>query len=115
MSASSFSLPRRDFLRGALAASLLATRTLPAAPAKTPQTALIDTNAWLGQWPIRRLALDAPAAPAAKLKKNNGSRAWFSSLDGLLQKDIAAVNSRLAEDCRRFPMFEPFGVINLSL
>ncbi|HSI13134.1 MAG TPA: hypothetical protein VK961_13875 [Chthoniobacter sp.] len=115
MSASSFSFPRRDFLRGALAASLLATRTSRAAPAEASKTVLIDTNAWLGQWPIRRLALDAPAALAAKLKQIDVSRAWVSSLEGILHKDIGSVNARLAEECSRSPIFEPIGVINLSL
>jgi predicted TIM-barrel fold metal-dependent hydrolase len=115
MSASSFPIPRRDFLRGALAASLLATRTSRAALAEPRKRILIDTNAWLGQWPIRRLALDTPAALAAKLKKNDVSRAWVSSLEGILQKDIAAANARLAEECSRSPIFEPIGVINLTL
>lgn len=115
MSDSSFPLPRRDFLRGAIAAGLLAGRTASAAPAEQRKTTLIDTNAWLGQWPIRSLALDKPAALAAKLRQNEVSHAWVSSLDGILHKDIGAVNARLAEDCRPFPIFEPFGIINLSL
>lgn len=112
---STFSLPRREFLHGALAASLLAARTVRAAQPEARKTTLIDTNAWLGQWPIRRLALDTPAALVAKLKQNDVSRAWVSSFDGMLHKDIAAVNAGLAEECRRFPIFEPIGVVNLSL
>ena len=116
MSDSSFSLPRRDFLRGALAASLLAGRTSsPAAPAEPRKTTLIDTNAWLDPWPIRRLRLEDPAALAAKLQQNDVRHAWVSSFDGILHKDIGGVNARLAETCRRFPIFEPFGLINLSL
>jgi hypothetical protein len=115
MNASSFPLPRRDFLRGALAASLLTGRGSRSAAAEARKTMLIDTNAWLGQWPIRRLALDVPSALAAKLKQNEVSRAWVSSLEGILHKDIGAANARLAEECNRLPIFEPFGVINLSL
>ena len=115
MSAFSFSLPRRDFLRGVLAASLLAARSSRAAQPEPRKTRLIDTNAWLGQWPIRRLALDTPAALASKLKQNDVSRAWVSSFDGILHKDIGAVNARLAEQCRDFPIFEPIGVINPTL
>jgi predicted TIM-barrel fold metal-dependent hydrolase len=115
MDASPFSLPRRDFLRGALAASLLASQVPRAAAAEPRKTTLIDANAWLGQWPIRLLAIDDPAALAAKLKKNEVTRAWVSSLDGILHKDIAAANARLAQECSLFPVFEPFGVVNLTL
>jgi predicted TIM-barrel fold metal-dependent hydrolase len=112
---SPLSLPRRDFLRGALAASLLAARPLRAVPAEPHQPKLIDTNAWLGQWPERRLALDTTAALAAKLKAGGVTHAWVASLDGMLHKDIASVNARLAEECRKFPIFEPFGMVNLTL
>jgi predicted TIM-barrel fold metal-dependent hydrolase len=117
MSDASFFLPRRDFLRGALAASLLGGRmsSSPAAPAETRKTTLIDTNAWLDRWPIRRLRLEDPAALAAKLQQNDVSRAWVSSFDGILHKDIRGVNARLTETCQRFPIFEPFGIINVAL
>ena len=111
----SMSLPRRDFLRGALAVSMLAGRQIPAVRSEERRTLLIDTNAWLDQWPVRRLALEAPAALAAKLTQNGVTRAWVSSFDGILHKDVGGINARLAETCHRFPLFEPFGTVNLSL
>jgi len=102
-------LPRRRFIQTAtLAAAALAARA-------ESKPGLIDTNVWLGRWPIRNLPLADPAALAAKLAKNGVTRAWASSLDGVLHKDIASVNARLADACRAFPIFEPFGVVNLAL
>jgi predicted TIM-barrel fold metal-dependent hydrolase len=102
-------LPRRRFIQ----ATTLAAAALAARAESKPE--LIDTNVWLGRWPIRNLPLADPAALSAKLTKNGVTRAWASSLDGLLHKDIAGVNARLADACRAFPIFEPFGVINPTL
>ncbi|MEP6667811.1 MAG: amidohydrolase family protein [Chthoniobacter sp.] len=112
---SSITLPRRDFLRGALAAGLLTGTRIHAAQTAERRTSLIDTNAWLDQWPVRRLTLETPAALAAKLTQNGVTRAWVSSFDGMLHKDIGGVNARLAETGQRFPIFEPIGIVNLSL
>src|SRR5947209_2101970 len=114
MDDSPMTIPRRDFLRGALAVSLLAGTQIRGAQSAERPISLIDTNAWLDQWPVRRLALETPAALAAKLAQNDVTRAWVSSFDGMLHKDMGGVNARLAETCRRFPIFEPLGMVNLS-
>jgi predicted TIM-barrel fold metal-dependent hydrolase len=101
-------LARRRFIQTTLAAAAITARA-------AQRSELIDTNVWLGRWPIRNLPLADPAALAAKLTKNGVTRAWVSSLDGLLQKDIASVNVRLTDACRAFPILEPFGIVNLSL
>ena len=106
-------IPRRDFLFTTLAATAAA--ALPLRTQAAEPTELIDANVWLGRWPIRDLPLAEPAALAAKLKANGVTRAFASSLDALLHKDIAAVNAKLAATCREFPIFEAFGAVNPTL
>jgi predicted TIM-barrel fold metal-dependent hydrolase len=51
------------------------------------------------------------------LKKKGVTQAWVGSFDGLLHRDVSAVNSRLAADCQKHgPNFlVPLGVINPTL
>lgn len=76
---------------------------------------MIDTNVTLFQWPFRRLRLDDPAALAEKLQSQGITRGWAGSFEALLHRDLTAVNTRLAEVCRRFPVFVPFGAVNPML
>ena len=76
---------------------------------------IIDTNVSLFQWPFRRLPLDDTAALVAKLRVLGISQAWSGSYEGLLHRDIAAVNRRLAEACQPQPELIPIGSINLEL
>lgn len=76
---------------------------------------MIDVNASLGQWPFRRVSGDESAASlVARLRRVGVTSAWVSSYEGLLHRDIAAVNERLAGACRGQPLV-PFGVVNPSL
>jgi predicted TIM-barrel fold metal-dependent hydrolase len=75
---------------------------------------IVDTHAYLSRWPFRRLAGDEPAEFAAAMRKHEIREAWVGSFDGLLHKDIGAVNERLAADCRAqgAGLLVPFGSVN---
>jgi len=78
---------------------------------------IIDVNVSLSRWPFRRLTGDESADLVARLRKRNVTQAWAGTFDGLLHKDLAAANARLARDCRTHgPGFlVPFGSINPKL
>ncbi|MEZ5354145.1 MAG: amidohydrolase family protein [Bryobacteraceae bacterium] len=75
---------------------------------------MIDTNVYLSRYPFRRLYGDEPSELLSTLRKNGIAQAWASSFDALLHRDLAAVNARLAEDCRRYSNGDllPIGSVN---
>ncbi len=78
---------------------------------------LIDTNVSLSRWPTRRLRDDETAKLVQTLKSREVVEAWAGSFDALLHKDIAGVNTRLAEECAAHTAVKlvPFGAINPKL
>ncbi len=78
---------------------------------------MIDANVNLHRWPFRRLAGDDPGDLVARLRAKGVTQAWAGSFEGLLHRDMAGVNARLAAACREHgPEFlVPFGCINPKL
>ena len=110
---------RRDFLKSGLAATgvgAMATLSV-ASTARNAGVGLIDVNVSLARWPTRRVAGDDTSELVSRLHRSGVTQAWAGSFDGLLHKDLAGVNARLAEDCRkhRRGFLQAFGSINPML
>ena len=77
---------------------------------------IVDVNVNLSRWPFRRLPHDETPQLIEKLRKSGITEAWAGSFDGLLHQDVAAVNARLAAECRSSSGFlRPVGTINVRL
>lgn len=77
----------------------------------------IDTNTYLGDWPFRNLPGAGVEALLATFSHYGVDQAWTGSFDGLLHKDLASVNARLADACAAHDnsILLPFGSVNPAL
>ena len=77
----------------------------------------IDVNISLFQYPARRFHLDETSRIVEFLIGKGVTQAWAGSFEGLLHNDIAAVNQRLATECRnaKHGFLVPFGTVNPQL
>ena len=96
-------------------ASTLLPATTRSADDEQPRFRIIDTNVSLFRWPLRRLPLDDPDALVQKLRVPGIAQAWAGSFEGILHRDIAGVNQRLADACRSRAELIPVGSINPEL
>ena len=109
---------RRELLNIAAAAgvaSVLAADSASTAERDAPGIEIIDTNVSLFQWPFRRLPLDVTTSLVKKLRSLGVAAAWAGNFEGVLHRDIAAVNQRLAQECKRYPELIPIGSVNIEL
>jgi hypothetical protein len=78
---------------------------------------IVDVNIHFSRWPTRRVHDDETVNLVAKLRSHGVIEAWAGSFDALLHKDLAAVNARLACECRAQKEIRlvPFGCVNPRL
>jgi predicted TIM-barrel fold metal-dependent hydrolase len=116
-----FPIDRRSFVKASLAPAAwpIATALTYASAHSAEQAAasppeIIDTNVHLFDWPFRKLKYARTEALVAKLQRHRITRAWAGSFEAVLNKQLDAINRRLAEECRAHggDMLLPIGSVN---
>lgn len=78
----------------------------------TATATIIDCNANLGSWPFRRMSYNTPEALIERLERAGISRAWVTSLDAVMLKNVAAANEPLAEAVAEHEALTAVGTVN---
>ena len=99
---------RRNFMLSSSAA--LAASALHAAE----EVKMTDCHVYLGSNPFRQLGAENAAEFIQGLARRGVTEAWAGAFEGLLRRDVANVNRKLAKDCQS-SILRPCGTINLSL
>lgn len=76
---------------------------------------IIDTNAYLGNWPFRRLRYNTPDTLLERLGRAGIGWAWVASLDAVMLIDAHAANEPLAEAVADRPELLPLATLNPTL
>lgn len=99
---------RRNFILTSSAA--LAASSLHAAE----EARLTDCHVYLGSNPFRKLGAENRDEFIQALSKRGVTDAWTGAFEGLLRRDVSAVNRSLAQACQG-TMLRPCGTINPTL
>ena len=75
---------------------------------------MTDCHVYLGSNPFRQLGAENAAEFIQGLARRGVTEAWAGAFEGLLRRDVANVNRKLAKDCQS-SILRPCGTINLSL
>lgn len=110
-------MKRRELLHTAVVAGtgVAVARFSSATSAEDGKFRIIDSNVSLFRCPFRRLPLDDTKLLLTKMRSLGIATAFAGSFEGILQRDIATVNERLAAECRGFPELIPIGSLNPNL
>ena len=77
---------------------------------------LIDTNAYIGHWPFRKMNYNTCAKLLSRMDKHGVNQSIVSSLNGIFYKDVQSANEELIADIQSHKSFRnrfiPFAVIN---
>lgn len=108
---------RRMFLSwAALSSTIPSLRAAELGAPDTRSETIIDTNVYLGSWPVRHSWAVTPTVLIDKLQRHGVTEAWAGSYEAVLHTDIDGANRRLIEACAREGrgILRPFPTINIA-
>src|SRR5262245_35234007 len=115
---------RRTFVKAALVPAALpiaaplanpSVQSAEQAPGSAaPGPDIIDTNVHVFDWPFRKLKYARTDALVTKLRKHRITQAWAGTFEAVLNKQLDAINRRLADECRERSggLLLPIGSVN---